>query len=171
MPPHYITNSDTQSTSGAVAARGAPSVSSFSIKFSLLNLSNIFARRSRPDSTLSIGSSSTQSLSQTSSHLAPAFDVVVGVDGKLRNRGGVERTPAIFGDPNCTPHDGGIDFALLSCNCRREASTSFTELEGTDRRRADPIGEWGGESEGGDSGGESSVDVGDVSIADLGGEK
>lgn len=161
-PRNHFTSSDTQPTSGVTPA--PVSVSNFSDKFSLLSFSNILARRSRPDSTRSIGSSSTtQSLSQTSTHLDLA---AVGVDGRLRNSAGA--TP---GDPNCNPHDAGIDFALLSCIWRREARTWLTELTCIVRRIAGLMGESGGESEGGDTGGVMRVDVGEgIKRADRMGE-
>lgn len=49
---------------------------------------------------------------------------------------------------------------MLSCNCLNDARTSFTGHD-TRRTAGPPLGDIGGESDGGDIGGDISVEVGD----------
>lgn len=87
----HFTSSDTHPTSGpAPEAEG----SGRSKEFSLLNFSNILARKSLPDSTLSMAGSS----SKRSTNPRPCrFGALVGVDGKLQKPG---RIMEALGDPN-----------------------------------------------------------------------
>lgn len=75
-------------------------------------------------------------------------------------------------DPNCIPQDDtGVDFVLLSCSCRSDnARTSLTEFDNKGRRNDRLLGESGGESEVGECGGDTRVDVGedDMESADFG---
>lgn len=63
--------------------------------------------------------------------------------------------------PTGKPQELGDDFALLSCNCLKDASTSFTDPPNGARRSDGALGDIGGESDGGDKGGEVRVEVGD----------
>lgn len=124
---------------------------------SLLSLSNIFARSARPDSTLTTGRCSSGQ---------PA-DAPTGVDGKLRKEVS-NPTAAARGEPRpafaiCSPLELGMDSALFSCNCLSDATISFIpEFAGHDARSSlAPLGEIGGDSVGGDFGGEMSVEVGE----------
>lgn len=84
-----LTSSVIQPRSGSTALVGYGSTRSR--EFSLLSLSNIFARKSLPDSTLSItgsSSSSSQQVLKISGYPMPGrVGVRVGVEGRLQNPG------------------------------------------------------------------------------------
>lgn len=65
----------------------------------------------------------------------------------------------------CRPQELGEDIALFSCRCLRETRISFTDEDnGTEIRTGErPSGDKGGESDGGEMGGECRVDVGKLS--------
>ena len=147
----YFNSSVTHPTSGAASA--------FSKVLPLLSLSNIFALRALPDSTLSAGSTS-------SSHLASPHIIVlaVGVDGRLQkpalnpaNALGEANPPL----PTCNPQELGADLALLSCNCLSDATISFTDEPACHEPSCAPLGDIGGDSVGGELGGEIRTDVGE----------
>lgn len=146
-----LTSSETQSTSGPESTRPTRP-----IEFSLLSFAYILARRSLPDSTLSIAGSSSSECSQRSNGPGPHR---VGVEGRLQKAG---RSGGPRGDLNPDPiwdppHEGGVVLIciLASLKLRMEATSSLTELR-------DPIrscglwGDIGGESDGGDIGGDPS---------------
>lgn len=155
-PPQigHITSSETHPTSGPGASE-----STRSREFSLLSLAYILARRPLPDSTLSnTGSSSPGVLSQRSNGLSPdRVRIRVGVEGRLKNPG--RKEIGLRGEQNpepiWTPHAWGLKLVPKFPICRFliEKASSLTELA--------PSGDMGGESDGGDKGGEYKVEVGE----------
>lgn len=142
----YPTNSDTHPTSGP-----DPVGSRRSREFSSLSLAYILVLKSLPDSTLSIaGSSNALLLSQSSNLLSPdRVGVRVGV------RGEPGRSMELLGETKHDPREQVVPIlALPNCRLRTEEVSSLTELN-------EPLGDVGGESEGGDIGGEAKMEVGE----------
>lgn len=124
----------------------------------MLSFAYILALKSLPDSTRSIVGSSPKALhSERSNWPRPdRVGVRVGVEGELQNPGRSvdprgEQKPVPF----CMPQEQDPPIlALPSCRLRMEEVSSLTELN-------EPLGDIGGESEGGDIGGEARMEVGE----------
>lgn len=141
---HHFTSSETHPKSGPGGAG-----STRSSEFSLLSLAYILARRPFPDSTRSITGSSSHFWSQRSNTPSPArFVGRVGVTGRLRNPG--RKVDGLRGEqypePVWSPHEGLV---FPTCRLRIDSASPLTGFMPTDS-----VGDIGGDSDEGDTGGE-----------------